>query len=100
MDKTTFITIMTCFMRKRKENEEWLDKVQDCFYGAWEPILNHNYEDLFVETLVAAMSDTDEWIPYFIYEKDCEWFDYEEGGETKTIDNFGKLYDLIVGKED
>ena len=100
MTKNLFIEIMNRFIEKRKENEEWLDKVQDCFYGAWEPILNHNYEDLFVETLTIVMDDVDKWIFYFIYEKNCEWFDYEDGGETKTVDSFDKLYDLIVGKED
>lgn len=98
--KFLFIEIMKRFIKTRKENEEWLNKVQDCFYGAWEPILNHNYEDIFVESLIAIMDDVDEWISYFIYEKDCQWFDYEDGGETKRIESFGELYDLIVGKED
>ena len=45
------------------------------------------------------MHDTAEWIEYFIYEKNCKWFEYEVDGETIYVKSYDDLYDLIVGDE-
>ena len=45
------------------------------------------------------MNDTNKWIKYFLYEKNCEWFEYEIDGETMCVKSYDDLYDLIVGDD-
>lgn len=97
------------YMFQHKANEEWINKVEAVFGNAWETIYEHDYHGLFVDMLVELMGDTAGWIPYFIYEKDGEWFDaYFTNNEGTTIeenrvvhiDSYDKLFDLITGAYD
>ena len=45
------------------------------------------------------MHDTNEWIEYFLYEKNCEWFECEINGKTMYMKSYDDLYDLIVGDD-
>lgn len=96
MDKMMFIAVMNKFMKKREEREEWLNKLDEVFPNAWESILEKSYESLFVETLSAILNDNDNWLSYFLYDRDCKWFSYEDNGKEIEIDSFEKLYDLIT----
>lgn len=99
MNKAEFVKVMNGYMKKREENEAWLNDVEKVFSGAWEPIVQHNYEEFFINTLTDVMNDTDEWIKYFIWERDGNWFTCEVNGVEKEINCFAALYDLITGKE-
>lgn len=101
-----FITFRNCiekFIHQREENEDWLDKVDAAFCGAWDSICEHSFEDLAFDYLSLMMEDKNDWLGYFIYEKRCEWFevyireDEDEEERVVQIDSFEKLYDLIKG---
>ena len=87
LDFKTFETVMENFFSKRFENEAWLNDVESCFGGAWETILNHNYEEQFIDLLTLVMDDKEDWIRYYIYER------------TIFINSYEKLYHLICGEE-
>ena len=99
LSKEKFVEIMEEFIDNKKAADRWIDKVEDCLGGAWEAILNYNFEINFINLLSLVMDDVEEWIEYFVYERNCEWFDCEIDGEERAIDNLEKLYDLIVEKE-
>lgn len=99
LDFKTFETVMENFFSKRFENEAWLNDVESCFGGAWEIILNHNYEEQFIDLLTLVMDDKEDWIRYYIYERNCNWFEIEQDGETIFINSYEKLYHLICGEE-
>ena len=101
----TFNMIMTDYLTKREEVNEWLTNVDKAFKGAAEEIVNNSYEPLLLSLLTTELNDDDEWLYYFIYEKDCEWFvvylcsgegTTEEVEEVITINSLRKLYDLIT----
>ena len=94
MSKTDFISVMEAYVAERKKNETWLNGVENIFNGAWEAISQHNYEDLFINTLIKLMNDDKNWITFFLFEKDGKWFSYE----GRDIACFGDLYDLIMEK--
>lgn len=96
MNKAEFVKVMTEYMKKREGNEAWLNDVEEVFGGAWETIVQHNYEELLINILTTVMNDTDEWIKYFIWERDGKWFTCEINGEDKEVHCFADLYDLIV----
>lgn len=107
--KEQFKLFLGRYMFQRKANEEWISKVEAAFGNAWEAIYEHDYQKLFVDMLVELMGDTNEWIPYFLYEKDGEWFDVyftdNEGTDQEEcrivqIDSYDKLFDLIAGVYD
>lgn len=107
--KEQFKLFLGRYMFRRKANEEWISKVEAAFGSAWEAIYEHDYHGLFVDMLAELMGDTEEWIPYFIYEKDGEWFDVyftdNEGTDQEEcrivhIDSYDKLFDLITGVYD
>lgn len=94
-----FDKIMDKFLDKKCKNEMWLNEVERCLGPAWEPILAHNYEEDFIELLSLVMDDKGGWLAYFIYEKNCNWFEIEQDGDTIYIDSIEKLYHLISGEE-
>lgn len=100
LSKEKFIEVMNDFISDKMAADDWINDVEKCFGGAWEPILNHNFETNFVSLLSLVMDDIEGWIEYFIYERNCNWFVCEIDGEEKAIDSFEKLYDLIAEKED
>lgn len=97
MTKEQFISIMEEFIVRRRDYLEWIDRVEDSLGGAWEPIMEHSFENLLVRTIGDALGgDEDDWLGYFLYEKECEWFTYWNGEDIEVkIDSFDKLYDLI-----
>lgn len=96
LSKEKFIEVMNDFISDKMAADDWINDVEKCFGGAWEPILNHNFETNFVSLLSFIMNDTDGWIEYFIYERNCEWFEYVCNGETIFVNSLEKLYNLIV----
>lgn len=58
-----------------------------------------NYDNLFLETLKIAMNDKDDWIGYFIYERDSkftkEHIISDKDGKNLPFRNYNDLYNLI-----
>lgn len=105
MTKELFIKYMGRFIFEREGNEDWMDEVNAVFHGGWEAIYEHSYIELFVDFMTDLMEDTEGWIRYFIFEKDCNWFDVwfqnDEGETTEVdlvvhIDSLDKLWRLIT----
>ena len=99
LTKAEFHNIMERLIKKYKKSEEWADKVNDVFPGAFENIYENNFLDIIISFLIYIMHDTNEWIEYFIYEKNCEWFEYEINGKTIYVKSYDDLYNLIVGDD-
>ena len=97
LTKAEFHNAMERLVNKYNESEEWIDKVDEVFSGAIQSIYEHNFLEIAVDFLRYIMHDTNEWIEYFLYEKKCEWFEYEVDGETMYVKSYDALYDLIVG---
>ena len=107
MTKEQFTSIMEEFVIRRRDYLEWIDGIEDVLGGAWESIMEHSFENLLVKTIGEALGgDEDDWLGYFLYERDGEWFDIylsdNEGTDQEEcrivqIDSFDKLYDLIKG---
>ena len=94
-----FKKVIKGYIKKRKEFDEWYDKLEEVLRPAPEMILDHSYEDEFIELLMHVMNDKYEWLSYFVYERDCQWFSYEFAGKEIQIDSLDKLYDLITEDE-
>lgn len=89
------------YIKKRRDFDIWFDKLEEVLRPAPEAIYNHTYEDEFIDLLAHVLNDKYEWLSYFVYERDCNWFSYEFKGEEIEIDSLDKLYDLITeGSED
>ena len=95
------------FIVHREHSEELLNQLEDIFPGAAETFYSHDYQNLFISLFSDVMEDKQEWIKYFIYERNCKWFEiYITAGEGTTsereeviqIDSSLKLYNLIIGK--
>lgn len=95
-----FDKVMDKFLNDKCITEMWLNEIESCLGGAWDPIVSHNYENNFVELLTLIVDDKDKWIYYFIYEKNCNWFSIEYKGKTIYINSLEKLYNLIIGGYD
>ena len=102
-----FDRYLSNFIVHRRHSEELLEQLEGIFPGAAETIYSHDYQSLFISLFSDVMEDKQEWIKYFIYERNCEWFEvYIAAGEGTTtereetiqIDSSLKLYDLITGK--
>lgn len=97
MTRKQFISIMEEFIVRRRDYLEWIDGIEDTLGGAWEPIMEHSFENLLIRAIGDALGgDANDWLGYFVYEKECEWFTYWDGADIEVeIDSFDKLYDLI-----
>lgn len=99
LTKAEFHNAMERFVERYKKSEEWIEKFNDVFPGAFDYIYENNFSEIAIDFLKYIMHDTAEWIEYFIYEKNCKWFEYEVDGETIYVKSYDDLYDLIVGDE-
>ncbi len=104
-----FEKTMKSYLDQRRENEKWIDKVDEVFHGAWEGFYEHDYHTAFLNLFIEVMEDKEGWISYFLYEAKGEWFDVyfheNEGTDSEIdtvvkIDSYRKLYDLIAGTLD
>lgn len=98
LTKAEFHNAMERLVDKYKKSEEWINKINDIFPGAFQSFYEHNFFDIIIEFLVYIVQDTNKWIEYFFYEKKCKWFEYEVDGEIKYVKSYEDLYDLIVGE--
>lgn len=96
-----FSKYLNAFRDKRAAAEDWLEDVHKAFYGAWEAIMEHDYQELFLQLFTEVMNDTDHWLDYFIYDCEGEWFevyfDHDGAVYEVEIDSEEKLYNLING---
>lgn len=97
MTKEQFIQIMESYLKQREITNEWLDRVDAAFHGAWEEIMDHSYETLFLNWVADMVGDTKSgWIWYFVGDKECQDFEIlDKNDNVIKIDNLEKLYDLI-----
>lgn len=98
LTKAEFHDVMERLVKRYKESEEWIDKVNDIFPDVFQNFYEHNFFDIIIGFLIYIIQDTNKWIEYFFYEKKCEWFEYEVDGETMYVKSYDDLYDLIVGE--
>lgn len=97
MTKEQFVSIMKEFVSRREDYMEWIDAVDNVLGGGWEKIMSNSFEDFVPRILKEVLNDTDDWINYFVYERNCHWFSYFPSyGNSVLIDNYEKLYDLIT----
>lgn len=96
MKKQEFLEVMNDFMKRRERREEWIDKLNELFPCAFEPICEMDSEPNFLSAMEIALNDTDKWLEYFLYECEANWFTITICGIPKTIDSYEKLYDLIT----
>lgn len=99
LTKAEFHNIMERFIEKYKRSEEWIDKVDAAFPRSFETIYENDFLEIVIDILEQIVNDTNKWIKYFLYEKNCEWFEYEINGETMYVKSYDDLYDLIVGDD-
>jgi len=103
MDKTTFKKLMNEFIALRKDE----DRVNDAM-KKFDPDFGYfslgRYETLFLQAMKEAMTDTSDWISYFVYDmsfgKDAKEKSVTDkngkGIPIKTLDN---LYNIIKNNE-
>ena len=105
LKREVFIKLMQNYLDKRVETERWINDVERAFgSGTCEVFYQHDYNELFVDLMTEAMDDQiNEWLRYFIYEQNCNWFSFEwddfEEGVTRELDvcDLDTLYDCICG---
>lgn len=95
--KEIFVESMKKFVRTKEESDKMISNLYDTF-GVPDKLMRNsgNYEDTFLNLLKAAMNDRLEWLDYYVYERECEWFEYHINNETVKVDSFDKLYELIT----
>lgn len=104
--KEWFLKEMNYFLLKKKENDEFIDKVYDLFGAQMADVIGqHQYETDVIYLIQDIIGDTNGWIEYFIYECDCN-FEYltekiKVDGVSVNITCLGDFYDFITsfGKE-
>ena len=98
---------LSTFLSQRDESEKFCDKIEELFPGATETFYFLDYQELFLALFSDMVDDSEGWINYFVYEKNCKWFEVyisdNEGTTTEReeviqIDSPLKLYNLITGK--
>lgn len=99
MSKEYFIKIMTKFINDRRKFDAWYEKLEEVLHPAPDDIYGNSFEDDYIELIAYLLNDKDEWLPYFVYERDCNWFSYEFKGKEIQVDSLDKLYDLITGED-
>jgi CBS domain-containing protein len=84
--------------------KETMEKLYDLFgFGAYELFDNNTYEVLFVNTVSDAINDKAGWLPYFVWECECDFNEFNErvtvSNEHPNIKNFKDLYEFINPKK-
>jgi hypothetical protein len=103
MDKTTFKKLMNEFIALRKD-EDNVDRAMRKFNPDFGYFSLGRYETLFLQAMKEAMTDTSDWISYFVYDmsfgKDAKEKSVTDkngkGIPIKTLDN---LYNIIKNNE-
>ena len=103
MDKYVFKNAMKGYIEQRKKTNETIEKLYDLFgFGAYELFDNNTYEVLFINTVSDAINDKAEWLPYFVWECECDFNEFNDritvGNKHPNVKDFGDLYDFITQK--
>ena len=104
MDKYIFVNAMKGYIDQRKKTDETMEKLYDLFgFGAYELFDNNTYEVLFVNTVSDAIGDKAGWLPYFVWECECDFNVFNErvtvSNEHPNIKDFKDLYEFINPKK-
>ena len=101
--KETFVNTM----ERLKDLDERMDAADAAFKKLSPDFCSFYILDIFdiaLEVLKEAMNDKNNWIAYFVYERD--WLrdmklgDIEVNGEPVKIDSWGDVYDFIVNEKE
>jgi len=103
MDKTTFKKLMNEFIALRKD-EDNVDRAMRKFNPDFGYFSLGRYETLFLQAMKEAMTDTSDWISYWVYEisfgKEAKQKSVTDkngkGISIKTLDN---LYNIIKNND-
>lgn len=94
--KDEFVKSMTELVEQYKNLDEWIDGLEKCLPGAFESIMEHSFFDYAISLLGTMVGDKYNWIEYYFFERDLEWFEYKKDGKTCEVKSYEDLYDLIV----
>ena len=94
--KDEFVKNMAELVEQYKNLDEWIDGLERCLPGAFESIMEHSFLDYAISLLGTMVGDKYNWIEYYFFERDLEWFEYKKDGETYEVKSYEDLYDLIV----
>lgn len=101
MSKEYFIKIMTEFIRNKRKFDAWYSKLEEVLHPAPDEIYGNSYQDDYIELISYMLNDENEWLEYFVYERDCNWFSYwTNETEEHKVNSLEELYDLITGEKD
>lgn len=90
-----FCEIMTELRNRRERQLNFIDKLDEVFPSAFEPIYE-NFNDYFLISLVAEVMGDKDILEYYFYEKDCKPFSISIDGKEIEINSDVMLYDYIV----
>lgn len=98
--KEWFLKEMNSFLLKKKENDEFIDKVYDLFGAQMADVIGqHQYETDVIYLIQDIIGDTNGWIEYFVYECDGNFEEFNEKVEIDGISTdvtcLSDLYDFI-----
>ena len=102
MDKKTFIFILEQLLDIKKDVDNFNDALNRLEPDFRNYISFGRYETLVVDTLKSAMNDKDDWIGYFLYERDAKFtrknIINDKDGKNVPFRNMDDLYELIIRK--
>ena len=100
ISKEWFVKTMTELLEKRKKCFEWLDNLEKVFPSSFESIFDWDCFETTIKLISELLNDKDEWLDYFVFEKNCEFFSYTQKlGDTEVevpVDTLEGLFDLIL----
>ena len=98
MNKKEFAKILSELVAIKKD-EKNLNKAFKKFNPDWNYISFVRYETLVVNALRIAMKDKDDWLGYWIYERNCKFTKKtiitDAKGKKLPFENYDDLYNLI-----
>lgn len=98
--KEEFCYYMVDIVDRHKRSEEWIDAVSNLFDAEMSSFYENDMFTVLLNIMIEKLDDKYGWLEYFFFERRCEWFTYEDNGETVCIDSYEKLYDLITERKD
>ena len=97
MTKEYFCSFMEKLTKEYLEKEKWIDNVCNLLDMSCETFYKYDFMPLLMDLFIEVLDDKYGWLEYFIFEKKCQWFEYEENGQICKVDSYEKLYNLIIG---
>ncbi len=82
LTRSEFCHYMERLCETYKAQEVFVDKLNKVFPGAFEQIYDIDTTNLTVDILADLMEDKDEWIDFYVYEKHCDGFEWQDENDV------------------